>query len=60
MLRAELAFAPTEAQRLLALTIAIGVLCGIAAVGFHLLIAFVEKHGMLSSDSLNRAMRTEA
>jgi CIC family chloride channel protein len=44
VLRAEIAFAPTEAQRLLALTIAIGILCGVAAVGFHLSIAFLEKH----------------
>jgi CIC family chloride channel protein len=34
--------APTEAQRLLLLTIALGVLCGLAAVAFHLSIAFVE------------------
>jgi CIC family chloride channel protein len=44
LLRAELKFAPTEAQRLLALTVAIGVLCGLAAVAFHLTIHFFEAH----------------
>jgi CIC family chloride channel protein len=38
----EIHFAPTEAQRLFLLTITIGVLCGLAAVAFHLSIAFVE------------------
>ena len=42
-LRAELRFAPTEAQRLFVLTILIGVVCGLAAVGFHLAIAFTER-----------------
>jgi chloride channel protein, CIC family len=40
--RAELRFAPTEAQRLFALTILIGVVCGLAAVAFHLAISLVE------------------
>ena len=40
--RAELRFAPTEAQRLFVLTILIGVVCGFAAVGFHVAITFVE------------------
>jgi CIC family chloride channel protein len=44
VLRAEIQFAPTEAQRLLALTVAIGVVCGVAAVAFHLLIGFLAKH----------------
>ncbi len=35
LLRAELRFAPTEAQRLFFLTILIGVVCGLAAVAFH-------------------------
>ncbi len=35
-LRAEIKFAPTEAQRLFVLTLLIGVLCGFAAVAFHL------------------------
>ncbi|HEY5242530.1 MAG TPA: chloride channel protein [Polyangiaceae bacterium] len=34
-LRAEIRFAPTEAQRLFFLTIVIGVVCGLAAVAFH-------------------------
>ena len=34
-LRAEIRFAPTEAQRLFVLTIVIGVVCGLAAVAFH-------------------------
>ena len=42
-LRAELRFAPTEPQRLLALTIALGAACGLAAVGFHFAIAFAER-----------------
>jgi CIC family chloride channel protein len=44
LLRAEIRFAPTEAQRLLGLTIVIGISCGVAAVGFHLLIRFTESH----------------
>jgi CIC family chloride channel protein len=44
LLRAEIRFAPTEAQRLLALTIAIGISCGVAAVAFHLLIRLAENH----------------
>ena len=35
-LRAELRWAPTQAQRLFALTVIIGVVCGLAAVAFHL------------------------
>jgi CIC family chloride channel protein len=41
-LRFELKFAPTEAQRLFALTIGIGGLCGLAAVAFHLSIEMIE------------------
>jgi CIC family chloride channel protein len=41
-LRAEVKFAPTEAQRLFVLTIIIGVFCGLAAVAFHLSIAAIE------------------
>ena len=37
-------FAPTERQRLFGLTIAIGGACGLAAVGFHLAIDFVQEH----------------
>ncbi len=44
LLRFELRFAPTEAQRLFALTVGIGVLCGLAAVAFHLTIHFFEAH----------------
>lgn len=42
-LRAGLRFAPTEAQRLLALTGVVGVLCGVAAVAFHMAIGLVEE-----------------
>ncbi len=38
-LRAELRFAPTESQRLFILTVIIGIVCGLAAVGFHFAIA---------------------
>ena len=48
LLRAYLAglalrLAPTEAQRLFLLTITIGAACGLAAVAFHLSIAFAER-----------------
>ncbi|HEY2407936.1 MAG TPA: hypothetical protein VGI10_18135, partial [Polyangiaceae bacterium] len=49
-LRAELRFAPTEAQRLFALTVAIGVLCGLVAVAFHGSI------GLLERNLMNRAI----
>jgi CIC family chloride channel protein len=42
LVRAELRFAPSEAQRLFILTIMVGVLCGLAAVAFHLAIQLVE------------------
>ena len=42
LLQAELKWAPTESQRLFALTVAIGVLCGLAAVAFHLTISLLE------------------
>ena len=41
LLRAEIRFAPTEAQRLFFLTMLIGVVCGLAAVAFHLSITLV-------------------
>jgi len=41
-LRFELRVAPTESQRLFALTVAIGVVCGLAAVAFHFSISFAE------------------
>lgn len=44
LLRVQLRFAPTEAQRLFGLTVTIGVLSGLAAVAFHLSIRFVESH----------------
>ena len=43
LLRAEIRFAPTEAQRLFVLTIVIGVVCGLAAVAFHVSIALASK-----------------
>lgn len=42
LLSFELRVAPTEAQRLFALTVALGVLCGFAAVAFHLSIRWCE------------------
>src|SRR4051812_10338894 len=42
-LRAELRFIPSETQRLFALTMVIGVLCGFAAVAFHLSIRLAER-----------------
>lgn len=41
LLSTELRLAPTERQRLFALTVAIGGICGLAAVAFHLLINLV-------------------
>jgi CIC family chloride channel protein len=41
-LRVELRIVPTEAQRLFALTMLIGVSCGLAAVAFHLAIGLAE------------------
>lgn len=38
LIRAEIHFAPTEAQRLFVLTVIIGCACGLAAVAFHLAI----------------------
>ncbi|MEO7328370.1 MAG: chloride channel protein [Minicystis sp.] len=40
--RVELRLVPTEAQRLFALTMVIGVVCGLVAVAFHLAIRLVE------------------
>ncbi len=42
LLRFEFRIAPTEQQRLFILTLLIGVVCGLAAVAFHLAIAFLE------------------
>src|ERR1700755_2747240 len=41
-LRLFVRFAPSERQRVFALTIIVGVLCGLAAVAFHLAIRFME------------------
>jgi chloride channel protein, CIC family len=41
-LRAEIKFAPTEAQRLFVLTLVIGAACGFAAVAFHLAIKLAQ------------------
>jgi chloride channel protein, CIC family len=40
--RFELRVAPSESQRLFALTVAVGVVCGLAAVAFHFAIHFAE------------------
>ncbi len=50
-LRAELRIAPTESQRLFILTIVLGLVCGFAAVAFHLAIFFADDH------LISRAMR---
>jgi CIC family chloride channel protein len=50
LLRAEISFAPTEAQRLFFLTILIGVVCGLAAVAFHVSIT------LASHELIDRAM----
>ena len=42
LIRAELRWVPNESQRLFALTVGIGVVCGMAAVAFHLAIQIVE------------------
>src|SRR5262245_21893168 len=44
VLRLFLQIAPSERRRVFALTLAIGVLCGLAAVAFHLAIQFAEAH----------------
>jgi CIC family chloride channel protein len=44
LLRLEIRLAPTEPQRLFLLTVAIGGLCGLAAVAFHFSIDFCEAH----------------
>ncbi|HEX2877554.1 MAG TPA: chloride channel protein [Polyangiaceae bacterium] len=54
-LRFELRVAPTESQRLFALTVAIGVVCGLAAVAFHFSIRFAES--MLCERALHAADR---
>ena len=43
LLRLEIRLAPTEPQRLFLLTVAIGGLCGLAAVAFHFSIDFLAK-----------------
>jgi CIC family chloride channel protein len=43
LLRAEIRFAPTEAHRLFFLTIVIGIVCGLAAVAFHLAITLASR-----------------
>ena len=43
-LRAELKFTPTEAQRLVVLTAVIGVVCGLAAVAFHMTIQVFSRY----------------
>jgi CIC family chloride channel protein len=50
LLRFAIRLAPTEAQRLFLLTVAIGALCGLAAVAFHLAIARLE--GLLIEPAL--------
>lgn len=52
-LRLFLRFVPSERQRVFALTILLGVVCGFAAVAFHLMIRFAE------SLFINRAMSAQ-
>lgn len=52
-LRFQLRVAPTESQRLFALTVAVGLACGLAAVAFHFSIHFAE------SMLVDRALRAE-
>ncbi len=52
-LRFELRVAPTESQRLFALTVAIGIVCGLAAVVFHFSIRFAER--LLFDRAMNAA-----
>ncbi len=47
VLRAELRLAPTEPQRLFILTLVIGVVCGLAAVGYHAAI-FLATHQLIN------------
>ena len=47
--RAARRLAPSESQRLFAMTIVIGAACGLAAVGFHFAIAFCERHMIQSA-----------
>src|ERR1700742_1458695 len=51
-LRAELRFAPTETQRVFAVTLAVGVVCGLAAVAFHFAISIGER--LLFNRALNQ------
>jgi CIC family chloride channel protein len=44
LLQLFLRFVPSERRRVFALTLLIGVLCGLAAVAFHLTILFLERH----------------
>jgi chloride channel protein, CIC family len=46
LVKAEFRFAPTENQRLFALTLIIGVACGLAAVAFHVSIRFLSQQGI--------------
>ncbi|MGH7294529.1 MAG: chloride channel protein, partial [Polyangiaceae bacterium] len=50
LLSAEIRFAPSEAQRLFFLTILIGIVCGLAAVAFHISIT------LASHELIDRAM----
>lgn len=43
LIRAELRWIPNQSQRLLVLTVGIGVVCGLAAVAFHLAIQIAER-----------------
>ncbi len=43
LIRAELRWVPSESQRLFALTVVVGVVCGFAAVAFHLAIQIAER-----------------
>jgi chloride channel protein, CIC family len=53
LLRLEFRFVPSENQRLFALTLIIGVVCGLAAVAFHLSIRFLEHKGIDRAEDLS-------
>jgi chloride channel protein, CIC family len=56
LIRAELRWIPNESQRLFALTVVVGIVCGFAAVAFHLAIQVAER--LLIEPAMNAPNRT--
>ena len=54
-LRFELRVAPSESQRLFALTVAVGVVCGLAAVAFHFVRRFPRWAGWVPGRRISTA-----